>query len=114
MQKSSRMKSFQGKVIKILKITRVTTVVVSLFSTTQPTVCDSQCLAGAILKWISVTGPMRLPGMTLIGCDIVEELQVLRLVHLQTVQKKVLRVWHFEERNPVNCACVANAGQLQG
>ena len=53
---------------------------------------DSQCLAGAILKWISVTGPMRLPGTTLIGCDIVEELQVLKLVHLQTVQKKVLRV----------------------
>jgi len=35
MQKSSRMKSFQGKVIKILKITGVTTVVVSLFSTTR-------------------------------------------------------------------------------
>lgn len=62
---------------------------------------DLQCLAGAILKWISVTGPMKISGMTLTGSDIVEELQVLRLVHLQTVQKKVFRVWHFEERNPV-------------
>ena len=43
MQKSSRMKSFQGKVIKILKITRVTTVVVSLFSTTRyPPYVNSQ------------------------------------------------------------------------
>ena len=43
MQKSSRMKSFQGKVIKILKIERVTTVVISLFSTTHnPMYLNSQ------------------------------------------------------------------------
>ena len=43
MQKSSRMKSFQGRVIKILKIIRVATVVISLFSTTHnPLYVNSQ------------------------------------------------------------------------
>ena len=43
MQKSSRMKSFQGRVIKILKIVRVATVVISLFSTTHnPLYVNSQ------------------------------------------------------------------------